>query len=115
MLTARARQPRQAQPRRVRQAHTMMTRSRSKQALASSINAREAAQHSLVMQQHLDDTDVDLLVLRNKQRFCQYLLFINSLGYTLNAYGQDHSSALPSIVSGSVLSSRDSPLIKVDY
>ena len=58
-----------AQPRRVRQAHTMMTRSRSKQALASSINAREAAQHSLVMQQHLDDTDVDLLVLRNKQRF----------------------------------------------
>ena len=93
----------------------MMTRSRSKQALAYSINAREAAQHSLVMQQHLDDTDVDLLVLRNKQRFCQYLLFINSLGYTLNAYGQDHSSALPSIVSGSVLSSRDSPLIKVDY
>ena len=121
MLTTRARQPRQAQPRRARQAHTMMTRSRSKQALASSINAREAAQHSLVMQQHLDDTDVDLLVLRNKQRFRRYLFYINSLGYTLNAYGQivevpqDRSSTLPSIVSGSVLPSRDGPQIQVNY
>ena len=60
-------------------------------------------------------------MLRNKERFHKYLLYINSFSYTLNAYcqivevPQDLWSTLPSILSGSLLPSRDSPQIQVDY
>ena len=112
---------RPARDKQARPVRTVMTRSMTRQAPEKHINAGVSAQHCSVMAHPSDDADIDILVLRTKVKFRQYLLYIHHLGFTINVYGQvvkvpeGRDSNLPSIVSGSVVPSSADPSFRVAY